>query len=160
NPATLRVSAMICRLTASSSTTKSRFGGGTRIAYDILRSAMKPGDVIADRFEIERLAGSGGMGAVYRAQDLTTGEPAAVKVLWAHHTGEPEAAERFEREARVLQELEHPAIVRYVAHGTTAEGEPYLALEWLEGQSLAQRMRAKPLSIAESIAVARNVADG
>ena len=73
---------------------------------------MKPGDVIAERFEIERLAGSGGMGAVYRARDRATGGPAAVKVLWARFLEQPEHAERFTREARVLMELDHPGIVR------------------------------------------------
>ena len=66
---------------------------------------MKAGDVVQDRYEIERLAGSGGMGAVYRATDRSTGAPCAIKVLWAHFANQPEHAERFAREARVLQEL-------------------------------------------------------
>jgi len=116
---------------------------------------MKPGDVVADRFEIERLAGSGGMGAVYRSNDRLTGEPVAVKVLWSHYSELPEHAERFSREALLLQELTHPGIVRYIAHGHTPTGEAYLALEWLEGENLTQRLRRKGLTITESLRIAR-----
>ena len=69
---------------------------------------LKAGDVLSERFVIERLAGSGGMGAVYRALDRITGEAVALKVA---RRGPHE--ERFAREARVLAELVHPAIVRY-----------------------------------------------
>ena len=69
----------------------------------------------------------------YRALDRLTGTFAALKVLWTHVLESPEQTDRFTREALLLQELRHPGIVRYIAHGRTAEGEPYLALEWLEG---------------------------
>jgi serine/threonine protein kinase/tetratricopeptide (TPR) repeat protein len=120
---------------------------------------MKPGDVIADRFTIERLAGSGGMGAVYLAVDRVTGGPAAVKVLWGHVLDQPEQAERFGREAEVLQELRHPGVVGYIAHGASPGGEPWLAIEWIEGESLSQRLRRKGLTVSESVALARQVAE-
>jgi serine/threonine protein kinase/tetratricopeptide (TPR) repeat protein len=120
---------------------------------------MKPGEVVAERFEVEQLAGSGGMGAVYRARDRATGELAALKVLWGHTLADPDLAERFGREATVLKELEHPGIVRYIDHGTTPDGEPWLALEWLEGASLSQVLRARSLDVSESLAVARRVAE-
>jgi tetratricopeptide (TPR) repeat protein len=120
---------------------------------------MKAGDVVEERFEIERLAGSGGMGAVYRTLDRRAGAPAAVKVLWPQFVEQPEQAERFAREARVLQELDHPGIVRYLAHGVTGEGEPYLALEWLEGEPLSQRLRREGLTVAESVSLGRRLAD-
>ena len=120
---------------------------------------MKPGDVIADRFTIERLAGSGGMGAVYLAVDRVTGGPAAVKVLWGHVLDQPEQAERFGREAEVLQELRHPGVVGYIAHGASPNGEPWLAIEWIEGESLSQRLRRKGLTVSESVALARQVAE-
>src|SRR4051812_34423060 len=110
---------------------------------------MQSGDVVADRFEIERLAGTGGMGAVFRARDRLTGEPVAVKVL-ADPRGN---AERFAREGRVLAELRHPGIVRYVAHGTTPSGELYLAMEWLDGEDLADRIARAPLTIKESVTI-------
>ena len=120
---------------------------------------MKSGDVIGDRFTIERLAGSGGMGAVYLSTDRVTGGPAAVKVLWGHVLDQPEQAERFEREAEVLQELRHPGVVGYIAHGASPGGEPWLAIEWIEGESLAQRLRRKGLTVRESVGLARQVAE-
>ena len=89
---------------------------------------MDPGAVVADRFEIERLAGTGGMGEVYAARDRLTGEPVAVKVLVGQRS-----PDRFVREANVLAELAHPGIVRYVAHGLATCGQHYLGMEWLEG---------------------------
>src|SRR5688572_15940711 len=99
---------------------------------------MRPGDLIAARFEIERLASAGGMGSVYRARDRQTGGWVALKVLQGD---DPARLERFEREALVLAELTHPGVVRYVAHGRLAGGGHYLAMEWLEGESLAERLR-------------------
>ncbi|HEX8791463.1 MAG TPA: protein kinase [Polyangiaceae bacterium] len=113
---------------------------------------MRAGEVLANRFEVERLAGSGGMGTVYRARDRDTGEPVAVKLL--SRGGE----DRFLREARVLAELRHPAIVRYVAHGQLASGEPYLAMEWLEGEDLAARLARAALSEADSLAIVARAA--
>src|SRR4051812_8016620 len=98
---------------------------------------MKAGDVIAERFEIVRLAGQGGMGAVYRARDLRGGGVVALKVLHGHRL---EQGARFAREAEVLAGLDHPGVVRYVAHGATTEGEAFLAMEWLEGEDLVDRL--------------------
>jgi serine/threonine protein kinase len=78
--------------------------------------------LFADRFEVDRLAGSGGMGAVYRARDRATGAVVALK-LTHHGVAEPEAAARFEREARLLAEIAHSGIVSYVAHGETPGSE-------------------------------------
>src|SRR5262245_5208696 len=109
---------------------------------------MRPGDVVDQRFVIEQFAASGGMGAVYRARDLHTGAPVARKVLL---TSPLHAAElRFQRAALALAELDHPGIVRHVAHGATAEGSLYLAMEWIDGEDLAARIRRAPLSAAET----------
>ncbi|HVY49187.1 MAG TPA: serine/threonine-protein kinase, partial [Minicystis sp.] len=117
---------------------------------------MNPGDVVAERFEIERLAGSGGMGAVYRARDRLTGEAVALKTLRADAG---EFGRRFLREAHVMMELRHPAVVRYIAHGSTTSGELYLAMEWLEGQDLHTRLRSRGLTLGETLAMAARVAD-
>src|ERR1700694_4509263 len=102
---------------------------------------MAPGDVLAGRFEIDRLAGSGGMGKVYRAFDRVLGIPVALKVVNSEGTDHP----RFAREVKLLADVIHPAVVRYVAHGTTPEGQPFLAMEWLEGEDLLQLLgRARP----------------
>jgi hypothetical protein len=113
---------------------------------------MQPGDVVARRFEVERLAGAGAMGIVYRAADRQTGGAVALKVL-SHGS-----ADRFLREARVLAELAHPHIVGYVDHGHTDSREPYLAMEWLEGIDLAQRLSSGPLPLSEALELARSAA--
>ena len=120
---------------------------------------MQLGDVVAARFTLEALAGSGGMGVVYRARDAFDGRLVALKLLRAR-VGEGDAdaeATRFDREARVLAGLAHPGIVGYLAHGTAATGQPFLAMEWLEGESLSARLRRGPLSLAEAVSVARQV---
>ncbi|MCC7536098.1 MAG: protein kinase, partial [Deltaproteobacteria bacterium] len=116
---------------------------------------MQPGDVVAGRFEVESIAGAGGMGIVMRARDRVSGGPVALKLL---HDQDVEHRERFEREARILAALEHPGIVRYLARGETG-GSLYLAMEWLDGESLASHLKRGRPSVAESLVVARRVAD-
>jgi ATP/maltotriose-dependent transcriptional regulator MalT len=117
---------------------------------------MNPGDVVANRFRIEREAGSGGMGRVFRANDLVTGATVAVKVLHGSAARDPE---RFEREAQLLDELRHPGIVRYIAHGRAPTGEPWLAMEWLEGEDLHDRLAREPLTLSETITFVSACAD-
>lgn len=83
------------------------------------------------------------MGTVFQAYDRVTRQIVAVKVL--HGKGETDAA-RFVREAELLSELRHPAIVRFIDHGTTPHGEPYYSMEWLEGETLDERLRRGPLA--------------
>ncbi|MFO0590189.1 MAG: protein kinase [Polyangiaceae bacterium] len=116
---------------------------------------MDPGTVVGGRFTIERRVASGGMGAVYRARDLLDGTSVALKVL---HSSDHLDAERFEREARIIAALDHPGIVRHVAHGVVPTGERYLAMEWLRGEDLAVRLSRKALLPSEVIAVLRGAA--
>src|SRR5262249_969815 len=109
---------------------------------------MHPGQIVADRFEIERFAASGGMGSVYRAKDRPTGTVVALKVV---SCGTPEDEMRFAREARVLAELDHPGVVQYIAHGVTDQGESYLAMEWLDGEDLEVRIARTGLSVDECL---------
>jgi eukaryotic-like serine/threonine-protein kinase len=118
------------------------------------RAMQQEPELIAGRFVVEQVAGVGGMGKVYRARDLVSGERVAVKVLRA----ESVETARFEREGVVLAELHHPAIVRYVAHGRTPEGSLYLAMEWLEGEDLSRRLKRRELTTDESVTVAMRVA--
>ncbi|HNN92462.1 MAG TPA: protein kinase [Pseudomonadota bacterium] len=115
--------------------------------------------VISDRFAIEREAGRGGMGVVYKALDLRTGQTVALKILRRNaHAGRER--ERFEREAQVLSTLRHPAIVSYVAHGQTPEGSHYLAMEWVDGYPLTERLRSGPLGVGEALTLLRLIASG
>ncbi|HLL00360.1 MAG TPA: protein kinase [Myxococcaceae bacterium] len=116
-----------------------------------------PGSVIARRFTLQRTAGRGGMGLVFLASDEQTGLPVALKLL--HAQGSTQLALRFAREARTLASLRHSGIVTYVDHGLTEEGQPFLAMEWLEGEDLGQRLDRAPLSPSESVELVRRVAD-
>lgn len=98
---------------------------------------MKSKEVIGGRFEVEGLAGAGGMGQVFRARDLLSGSVSALKTITVQNR---EGEERFCREAQLLAQVRHPGLVRYVAHGTH-EGAPFLVMEWLEGEDLCDRLR-------------------
>ena len=115
---------------------------------------LDPGAVLADRFKVEAAAGAGGMSLVYSAIDLNSGERVALKLM----SGDRASLGRFEREIRVLAELEHPAIVRYVSHGVTAGGAPFLVMEWLDGEDLGERLRRQPLTLEQALLVAERVA--
>jgi len=115
----------------------------------------RSGDVIDERFVVEHLAGAGGMGQVYRARDRRSGGLVALKVMY---DAEQLEIERFAREAQVLSTLTHPGIVRYIHSGSTAEGEPYLVMEWLSGETLATRLQRTQISLAESLILGRRVA--
>lgn len=111
------------------------------------------GERLSERFEIRSVAGMGGMGVVYRAHDQELGCDVALKVLreGAEH-------ERFTREARLLSQLDHENIVKYVAEGAAASGQRYLAMEWLDGQDLSTRLQHERLSIRDAVAIAGQVA--
>ena len=111
---------------------------------------MSPEGAVEDPYRLLELIGEGGAGRVHRAVHRLTGEVVALKLLREH---EPRGLERFAREARILAEIGHPHVVRYVAHGVAASGEPYLAMEWLEGESLAARLERGALGIEESVAL-------
>jgi hypothetical protein len=113
------------------------------------------GSLVGGRFEIEGDVGSGGMGIVFRALDRVSGQRVALKIL-RRPGGEHRA--RFAREAQLLSEIRHPGIVRYLAHGTSEDGAPYLAMEWLEGEDLRSRLSGGPLSLADSVAVVAGAA--
>src|SRR5262245_58772181 len=110
-------------------------------------------------FVLQRKCGQGAMGIVYAAVDLRDNRPVAIKVSPATRAGDPQRARRFAKEAEVLASLEHPAIVRHVAHGETPDGELYLAMEWLEGEDLAQRLQRGKLTRTEAVALGLRVAE-
>jgi tetratricopeptide (TPR) repeat protein len=113
------------------------------------------GRTVAGRFYLEHLAGAGGMGAVYRARDITDGAIVAVKILTGRELRE---AERFDLEAAILADLTHPAIVRYIAHGVEG-GDHFIAMEWLDGEDLATRLDREPLAVADAVAMARRASE-
>ncbi|MEZ4262105.1 MAG: protein kinase [Polyangiaceae bacterium] len=114
--------------------------------------------LLAGRFVIEREVGRGGVGIVYRALDKVTSTDVALKVIAIPGVDASEEA-RFGREGRLLAGLSHPGIVRVVAFGQLEEGHPYVAMEWLEGEDVAQRQKRQPLSLHEALEVAAQLAD-
>jgi hypothetical protein len=119
-------------------------------------SRTEPETVVDGRFEILRAAGSGGMGTVYQARDHESGRTVALKVL---READQVPRGRFANEVAVLSALDHPRIVGYVSHGVTGRGSPYLVMPWLDGTDLETRLESGALSIDETLAMARGVAD-
>ncbi|MFO0612200.1 MAG: protein kinase [Polyangiaceae bacterium] len=123
---------------------------------------MKPGDVVEERFELVALAGHGGMGTVWRARDRAAGDVAdadvAVKVL-RDDVPDPDARDRFLREQRLLAELRHPYLVRYVASGVMDGSTPYLVMEWLDGTDLSTHLSRTRLSPLDALALAERLAE-
>jgi serine/threonine protein kinase/tetratricopeptide (TPR) repeat protein len=106
------------------------------------------------RLEGERIAG--GMGMVYRGIDLSTNEIVAVKISTSFGS---QLGERFQQEANCLATIAHPAIVRYIAHGKTNHGEHYLVMEWLDGETLEDRLAHGPINLGTSVQMIRRVAE-
>lgn len=108
-------------------------------------------------FEILGLLGAGGMGEVYRARDTRLGRDVAVKTLPESFLTDPDRVARFEREAQILAALSHPHIAGI--HGIEElGGSQFLILEYIPGETLAQRLAAAPLDSSESRTIARQIA--
>jgi serine/threonine protein kinase/Tol biopolymer transport system component len=109
-------------------------------------------------YEIQSPLGSGGMGEVYRARDTRLDRVVAVKVLASHLSSSPELKQRMEREARAISSLNHPHICQLYDIGSQ-DGTDYLVMEFLEGETLAERLRKGPLPLAEVFKIGSDVAE-
>jgi eukaryotic-like serine/threonine-protein kinase len=119
--------------------------------------ALAPGMSIGG-YEILALAGRGGMGEVYKARDGRLGRLVAIKILPDRFARDPERLARFEREARVLASLNHPRIGGI--HGIAEDGDTRaLVLEWVEGETLADRLVAAALPVREALAIASQIGE-
>lgn len=101
------------------------------------------GQVIAQRYRVNKLIGEGGFGAVYKAQHTGTGDEVAIKVLHTEQAGNAEVVARFQDEAAVTASLKQPHTVRVFDFGQTASGDLYLAMEFLEGTTLTKVLDAE-----------------
>ncbi|MBI2149280.1 MAG: protein kinase [Acidobacteria bacterium] len=109
-------------------------------------------------YEILALIGAGGMGEVYRASDTRLNRTVAIKVLPAHFSNNPEMRQRFEREAQTIAGLNHPHICTLFDVGRQ-DGTDFLVMEFLEGETLAQRLERGALPLEEALKAAIEIAD-
>src|ERR1700704_4477681 len=109
-------------------------------------------------YEIQSPLGAGGMGEVYRAMDTRLDRTVAIKVLASHLSSSPELKQRMEREARAISSLNHPNICHLYDIGSQ-NGTDYLVMEFLEGETLADRLRKGPLALNEVLKVGAEIAD-
>jgi eukaryotic-like serine/threonine-protein kinase len=120
--------------------------------------ALTPGSKLGP-YEIQSSLGAGGMGEVYRARDTRLDRTVAIKILPAHLSDDPEAKQRFDREARTISSLNHPNIctLHDVGHH---EGIDYLVMEYLEGETLADRLRKGPLPVEQVLKYGIELCEG
>ncbi len=110
-------------------------------------------------YRVEKKIGEGGMGVVYRGRDERLKRDVAIKVLTETFAEDPERLARLEREARLLASVSHPNIA--AIYGLeVAEDRRFLALEYVEGETLAQRLSKGPLPLEEALDVCRQIAEG
>jgi serine/threonine-protein kinase len=124
-------------------------------------AASRPGPrLVAGKYRLDRLLGRGAMGAVYAGVHVELERPAAIKLLLPGLAGDPGAPERFRREARAAARLNHPHVAGVYDFGALPDGESYIVMELVEGETLRERLAAGALPLREAVLVARQIADG
>ena len=122
---------------------------------------LREGELFDNTYRLTRLLGEGAMGAVYEATHARLAGRYAVKLLLLQPTVGSEAIALFDREARITSLLQHPNIVQIIDHNTTADGTEYLVMEYLAGESLAQRLeREAPLPLDIVVGIVDQIAAG
>ena len=119
--------------------------------------ALNPGTRLGP-YEISALVGAGGMGEVYKAKDTRLDRTVAIKVLPEHLSGDPHLRERLEREAKAVSSLQHAHICTLFDIGSE-DGIIYLVMEYLEGETLAERLKRGALPLAEALQYGSQIAD-
>jgi serine/threonine protein kinase len=117
-----------------------------------MTSPVRVGELVANRYQIEELVESGGMGFVLRAFDRTSQRRVAIKMLQPEIAANPEMVSRFRREARALALLQSQHVVRVLSIDALKSGAPYMVLEYLEGHDLGRLLEARgQLPVAEAV---------
>ena len=122
--------------------------------------ALSKGTLIAGKYRIVDEIGRGGMGIVYKAEDIVLQRTVALKFLPAQWTADPEARERFIHEARAASALDHPNICNIHEIGEAADDRMYIAMAFYEGQSLREKIKQGPLKQEEALGIAIQAATG
>lgn len=123
-------------------------------------AAISVGSTLAGRYELVAEVAQGAMGDVYEAIDRETGSRAAVKVLRAEYLSDDAMRRRFRREGAILKALDHPAIVRLLELDVDTEGLVFLVTEYVEGETLAERIARAPLELDEADALTSALCGG
>ena len=119
------------------------------------------GTQLNNMFEIDQLITAGGMGEVYRGHNIQTHDPVAIKIVLPEFAQDELILELFRKEARILNHLHHEAIVRYYVFSIDAAlGLPFLVMEFVDGPSLAERIKTGPFDAASVAILQRHLADG
>src|SRR5712692_8338432 len=130
----------------------------TRFLYNDARMALTSGTKLGP-YEIQSPVGAGGMGEVYRARDTRLERTVAVKILPSHLSSNPDAKQRFEREARAISSLNHPHICTLYDVGHQ-DGVDFLVMEFLEGETLADRLMKGPLPLEQVLKCGIEICEG
>src|SRR4051795_7440120 len=118
------------------------------------------GEVLADRYELEELVGTGGMSSVYRAHDRLLDRKVALKILHQQYSFDEEYVERFRREARAVATLSHPNIVTVIDRGEHG-GRQFIVFEYVDGENLKRLIeRRGPAPVATALELAIQIAGG
>ncbi len=115
------------------------------------------GELIAGRYELEKLVGSGGMSNVFRAHDRLLERTVALKILHEQYTRDEDYVERFRREARAVAQLSHPNIVTVIDRGEQ-EGRQFIVFEYIDGENLKELSNRGPLDVHEALRLSLQVA--
>jgi len=110
-------------------------------------------------YKVVQQIGEGGMGVVYMAEHPVIGRKVAIKLLHASFARDSETVARFFNEARAIHLIAHPNIVEIMDFGQTADGQPYFIMEFLQGQSLADRIARGPMSPTDAVAIVTQICD-
>ena len=112
------------------------------------------------KYEIRGELGKGAMGVVYTGFDRALDRKVAIKVMGAAVVSDPDLKKRFEQEAKASAMLQHPNIVTVYDFGHDDQGAPYMAMEFLDGHDLEERIRRSPLTLREKLDVVRQTCLG
>jgi tRNA A-37 threonylcarbamoyl transferase component Bud32 len=122
---------------------------------------LSQGSIFADKYEIDKPLGSGGMSTVYKANHIYLDKPVAIKVLNQNLASDPIAVRRFQIEARAAHDLNHPNLLAVHDFGVSLDGQAYIVMDFLKGQSLAEKIQAEgKLDIITAIPIFIQVASG
>ena len=123
-----------------------------------LPSHIQPGLIVAGKYRLEEEIGRGSMGTVYRAVHVTLGQRVAIKLISGEHLQSSEARKRFSVEAKAVAKLRSRHVVQVYDDGETSEGNPYIVLEYLEGETLEQRLeRDHDVPLADATRIVSHV---